>query len=58
MPESDAAIGNLPAGTNANGAAVGAYYMSDYDLGSITQSTALALAATSVTVTNGQTTIK
>ena len=58
MPKSDAAIGNLPAGTNANGAAVGAYYIADYDLGSITPSTAMALTGTSVTVTNGQTTIK
>ncbi|CAI5470769.1 unnamed protein product [Closterium sp. Yama58-4] len=59
MINSDAAIGNVPAGTLANGAAVGAYYMSGRDVASVQLTDTWKVTNTSVTTNqNGYTIIR
>ncbi|CAI7798884.1 unnamed protein product [Closterium sp. NIES-53] len=58
MTNSDAAIGNVPPGTLANGAAVGPYYMSGHELQSVTPTAMWSVTNTSVTTSNGYTIIK
>ncbi|CAI5470768.1 unnamed protein product, partial [Closterium sp. Yama58-4] len=58
MSNSDAAIGNVPPGTLANGAAVGPYYMSGHDLQSVQPTAMWSVTNTSVTTANGYTIIK
>ncbi|CAI5494445.1 unnamed protein product [Closterium sp. Naga37s-1] len=58
MTNSDAAIGNVPPGTLANGAAVGPYYMSGHDLQSVTPTAMWSVTNTSVTTANGYTIMK
>ncbi|CAI5967939.1 unnamed protein product [Closterium sp. NIES-64] len=58
MINSDAAIGNVPPGTLANGASVGPYYMSGRDVGSVQQTDTWKVTDTSVTTANGYTIIK
>ncbi|CAI5968602.1 unnamed protein product [Closterium sp. NIES-65] len=58
MPNSDAAIGNVPPGTLANGAAVGPYYMNGHELQSVTPTAMWSVTNTSVTTANGYTIMK
>ncbi|GJP29528.1 hypothetical protein CLOM_g17047 [Closterium sp. NIES-68] len=55
MSNSDAAIGNLPPGTLANGAAVGPYYMGGHDLESVQPTALWSVSNTSVTTADGYT---
>ncbi|CAI5486289.1 unnamed protein product, partial [Closterium sp. Naga37s-1] len=57
MYPADAAIGNLPPGTLANGAAVGAYHMSGYGLSDVALTSSFELTNTTTTTANGRTTI-
>ncbi|CAI5994841.1 unnamed protein product [Closterium sp. NIES-65] len=57
MYPADAAIGNLPRGTLANGAAVGAYHLSGYGLSDVALTSSFELTNTSATTANGRTTI-
>ncbi|CAI5490547.1 unnamed protein product [Closterium sp. Naga37s-1] len=57
MYPADAAIGNLPPGTLANGVAVGAYHMSGYGLSDVALTSSFELTNTATTTANGRTTI-
>ncbi|CAI7906921.1 unnamed protein product, partial [Closterium sp. NIES-53] len=57
MYPADAAIGNLPPGTLANGVAVGAYHMSGYGLSDVALTSSFELTNTTTTTANGRTTI-
>ncbi|GJP29531.1 hypothetical protein CLOM_g17049 [Closterium sp. NIES-68] len=57
MTNSDAAIGNVPPGALANGAAVGAYYLGGRDVGSVQPTDTWSVTNTSVTTSNGYTTM-
>ncbi|CAI5514186.1 unnamed protein product [Closterium sp. Naga37s-1] len=57
MYPADAAIGNLPPGTLANGAAVGAYHLSGYGVSDVALTSSFELTNTTATTANGRTTI-
>ncbi|CAI5515135.1 unnamed protein product [Closterium sp. Naga37s-1] len=57
MYPADVAIKNLPPGTLANGAAVGAYHMSGYGLSDVALASSFELTNTTTTTANGRKTI-
>eukprot|EP00475_Leptophrys_vorax_P026473 TRINITY_DN3737_c0_g2_i2.p1 TRINITY_DN3737_c0_g2~~TRINITY_DN3737_c0_g2_i2.p1 ORF type:complete len:622 (+),score=22.69 TRINITY_DN3737_c0_g2_i2:503-2368(+) len=59
MASSDAAIGNLPTGTVANGAAVSAHYMTGYGMGDVQPTTGFTMTETVVEASsNGKTIVQ